>query len=56
MKIFFFEFMGRELGAIGILYNYCREIKASSYNEAVLKLYETHEHISIIHWAEHEVK
>ena len=48
MKALSISYMGREVGAIGILCHYCREIRANSMDEAVLKLYETHEHIHFL--------
>lgn len=47
--IFYFEFYGRENGAIGITYRCNKEIHAETYEQAHLALYETHEHIHNIH-------
>jgi len=46
-SIFYFEFIGRLNGAIGITYPQNKEVRAENYEAAVLKLYDTHEHISI---------
>ena len=50
--IFYFEFTGREKNAIGIRSHCHQEVMANTYDEAVLKLYDTHEHISITHHIE----
>jgi hypothetical protein len=47
MSRYRFEFYGRQVGAIGIMSNYEVEVEAETQQEAQLKLYETHEHISI---------
>lgn len=52
--IYFFEGIAREKGAIGITHHFCDEVKADSYNEAVLKLYDKWEHIRITHWTENK--
>ena len=52
MKTYYFEIVGRLVGAIGIVEHHNIEVRANSYDEAVLKLYDTHEHISIKYWSE----
>lgn len=39
-------FWGRKRGALGVNSFQCRDVEAPSREEAILKLYETHEHIS----------
>ena len=39
-------FVGREKGAIGINYRINLHVEAANEDEARLKLYDTHEHIS----------
>ena len=48
MKKYKFEFTGRLIGAIGITYLCTKEVYADSIEQAKLKLYDTHEHISNI--------
>ena len=43
---YFLEFEGREVGAIGITYHHCIEVEAPSKAAALLKAYDTHEHLS----------
>ena len=52
MKTYYFEFTGRQVGAIGITENHVKEVRAETYDKAVTKLYDTHEHISIKYWSE----
>ena len=40
------RFKGREVGAIGILSWYEVTVEANNEEDAVLKLYDTHEHIT----------
>jgi len=40
------DFTGREVGAIGIFSHQCVEVDADSVKEAILKVYDTHEHLS----------
>jgi len=48
MKKYEFQFTGRENGAIGRIDNfYHLFVKAETPHEAKLKLYDTHEHISV---------
>lgn len=54
MYTFYFEFLGREKHAIGINSNFNKSVQANSYDEAVIKLYETHEHITIRFWSQWE--
>ena len=44
------NFRGREVGAIGILSDYCVTLQADSIEKAWIKLYDTHEHITRKHW------
>jgi len=46
MKKYNICFKGREVGSIGILYWYDVTVEANSEDEALLKLYDTHEHIA----------
>ena len=48
MKTFKITFIGREAGAIGICYRIEKTVQAADAKAARLKLYETHEHITII--------
>jgi hypothetical protein len=43
------DFVGRKVGAIGIRYPITITVEAESANEARLKAYDTHEHISDMH-------
>lgn len=45
MKKFKLSFRGRQVGAIGIMQGFSVEIEAEDERAAVLKLYDTHEHI-----------
>ena len=47
MNTYKIEFYGRENGAIGICYKIIKRIQSENEKTAVLKLYETHEHISV---------
>ena len=49
---FHFDFIGREVTAIGIVYPCNKEVCAQTYDEAVNKLYETHDHIRITNWTQ----
>ncbi len=40
------EFIGREVGAIGITYHQCVGVEADNVRDAILKVYDTHEHLS----------
>jgi hypothetical protein len=42
-----FEFVGRQVGAIGTMSDYTVEVEADTQEAAQLKLYDTHEHIRI---------
>jgi hypothetical protein len=46
MKRYTFRFSGRKLGAIGVRHQCTETVYADSYAEAMLLLYDTHEHIS----------
>lgn len=41
-------FIGRESGAIGITYKITKTVEATTKELAVLKLYDKHEHISVL--------
>lgn len=43
--LYHIEFLGRECNAIGIVYFCVRKVRAWTQDDAILKLYETHEHI-----------
>lgn len=51
--IYFFEGVARAKGAIGITHHFVDEVRADSYDAAVLKLYDKWEHIRITHHTEH---
>jgi len=42
-----FEIVGRKVGAIGICYPITLTVEAPTYDEAVLRMNDTHEHISV---------
>ena len=44
-RLYHIEFYGRECHAIGITYLCKKSVRAWTQEEAVLKLYDTHEHI-----------
>lgn len=46
MKTFYFRIIARRAGAIGVTSNYYPSVLAETKEEAVLKLYDTYEHIS----------
>lgn len=61
MKVFYLTFMARYRNAIGIREHFTREVKAETYDKAVLKLYDEFDHISVMahtEWEEsnHETK
>ncbi len=56
MKTYYFRFYGRQNGAIGILMYYNAEVKAENYDQALLKLYDRYEHISVNSYSEWEDK
>jgi hypothetical protein len=43
------EFVGRQVGAIGVTYRQVVEVEAENEEAAGLKLYDTHEHIHGAH-------
>lgn len=45
---YYFEFMGREKGALGIQQHLARAVQAETLPAAHLALYDTHEHISVL--------
>lgn len=47
MKKYKFSFLGVENGAIGKRYKYTKTIDAENFEEAKIRLYDTHEHITI---------
>lgn len=48
MKRFTFEFIGRQRGALGINSHFVVTVEAETEEDARLKLYDTHEHISVL--------
>jgi len=46
MKTFEIEFTGRKLNSIGIFYPIKTTLEATDLHSALLKLYETYDHIS----------
>lgn len=46
MNKFSFSFTGRQVNAKGYFHHCEKTVVAKNYDEAVLKLYDTHEHIS----------
>jgi hypothetical protein len=47
-RTFTVHFVGRKLGAIGVLYPITEAVKAKTPEEAIKKLYDRYEHIRII--------
>jgi len=45
MQTYIFKFYGRQINAIGKMSKYTETITATSKREAILKLYESYEHI-----------
>lgn len=45
MQTYIFKFYGRQINAIGKVSKYTETITAASKREAILKLYESYEHI-----------
>lgn len=41
----FFDFMGREVGALGATAHYCAGVEADTYADAARRLYERFEHV-----------
>lgn len=52
MNLYHITFFGRLVGSIGITYHDVAEVRAEGRDQAVAKLYETHEHVSIKHISE----
>jgi hypothetical protein len=50
MKDYKFAFNGKLVGAIGVSNGHVKEIQSDSLENAILKLYDTHEHISRLHF------
>lgn len=48
MTTYHISFRGREKGALGIYSNYAQTVEANTEEEAILKLYDTHEHIEVL--------
>lgn len=48
MKNYVFEFIGREMGALGVCMHQVVKVQAETLPEAHRKLYDTHEHISVL--------
>lgn len=46
MKEYHFTFFGKTVGAIGASSSYSKTVESDSLENAILKLYDTHEHIS----------
>lgn len=46
MKEFKFQFVGKRVGAIGASTYYQQAVESDTLENAILKLYDTHEHIS----------
>ena len=46
MKEYKFQFEGRQVGAIGTFSGFAKTVESDSLENAILKLYDTHEHIS----------
>jgi len=46
MTTWFIQFKGRELGAICIFSNYAVQVEGETPQEALLKVYDTHDHLS----------
>jgi len=42
------RFIGRKLGAIGIVYEISEHVEAESQDQAIMKLYDKYEHIRIL--------
>lgn len=53
MKTFKCYFTGRKVGAIGIFYDFIVTVQAENEEQARLKVYETHEHLS--KWSAREI-
>ena len=51
MKTYNFDFIGRKNNAIGLTYRISDSVKAESYDEALLKLYDKYELISVMHYS-----
>ena len=45
MKTYQFRFLGKTKGAIGAMCGYSKDIDAKDIDEAIERLYDTHEHI-----------
>jgi hypothetical protein len=56
MNTYTFTFFGRQVGAIGSTHHDCVAVQAEDYEEAIRKLYETHEHISRMSYTVFPVK
>jgi hypothetical protein len=56
MKLYYFEGSARLKGAIGITYPFNAEVKAETLIDAITKLYDNYEHISIDSHSECEIK
>ena len=52
MKTFFFSIFARPNYAIGIVSHYCAEVRADNYEAALLKLYDTYEHVTVCFYRE----
>lgn len=47
MKKYKISFTGREINAIGKFYSYSKTVQADDLDSAVLRLYDTHDHIFV---------
>jgi len=56
MKQYFFKIYARMNDAIGDLHYDFIKVQALDYDSAVLKLYDTHEHITVIDYSEWDIK
>ena len=52
MRLYRMIFQGRQVGAIGSMHTCAETVEAEDQQAAELKLYDTHEHISIKYWSE----
>ena len=50
MKEYKFTFEGKQVGAIGAFQGFSKSVFADSIENAILKLYDTHEHIIKLHF------
>ena len=48
MKTYTFYFIGRYVGAIGITSHFSKKVLSNDYDSALLELYKTYEHITVL--------